>query len=1311
MPRNNRPRVTGDLVGLAPGSRRTGLFGGETGAVKGFVGSRVLGAPGEVAAPPPPPPPPPPPSLTVTAGASSGTTGNTIAGPTISAPSGNASNVDWMLGASQNGLTAVPSSGTLAPGASVTPTLSSLSALIYTLTVTNGSGGPVSGSAGVVQFYAPTPPPPPPAPTGTLATLTLIGSGSATVTFCAGQAFRQGDVPSGSGVTISGASAQAQAKVKSTWPDGSVKVAIIAGTAALSAGTATLNVAAGTASTGADLTTADLKAALTQAVSIGCGAFGTASWSGTDWDAPFQTWVIGHRMSSWLFRKAVGSDAHLVAWLEVRLYAGGAVEILPWLENGYLLVTGPTSKSATYTFTMGGSQRFSATIDLPHHCRAPLVSGSALSHWLGADPGVTVLHDVDYLQGTGLLPAYFAKTPSNAAAVTALPATYTPLQLGSFPSGMGSVGGNTYVGLLPEWDVLHLTCGTTATAAAVQRNAYSAGRYPLHYRDEADSHRWARLSQHATLTIKPPEAGWETTPATSGTAPATWSLDHQPSVGYMAYLLTGRRYHLDTVQALASFNALSMSYAQRENASGIFKSQFAGSVRLAAWTWRALAHAVAITPDADTTARGEFVAQLQANIAYYWTRYVGPGGAAAPVGNAFGFIQPAASYSANLNGSVAAGATTTQIPVTQPGLGYSGNAGDGQFVGFSITIGAETRTCTGYVSATNTLTVSPGFSAAPSAGALVIADDGQWWDAPWMQDYFTAVVGWLKDLGTAIDGTATTRLDALWTWKAKSIVGRCSIPSAGFIYRDFAPYELPISPSSVANWDTGAGPWFGSWAAIHAALYAGNAPDNGQPAPYAPNAGGEVDGDLRNNTISDPVGPVGAAVTALAYAAKHRAEGALVAWGLITGAGNWDTLAAAMDGSPVWAVAPNAMPGALRGQPALTWASMPGTAMYGSDGVAAFVPTAVARTTDGVSAAGSPWLDAYCGVAADPVTSTVWQNGNGGHGDYFGSEVLRLDALAATPRWQEWLAGSNGAVVQSNDYATANYPLGIFDTERGWYLTDGSGRKPASGHSYWCHQPVPRLRRVLRFPGWSISPSGTGWKDVDGYKIDSAQGVNGWDAARTFPGSPVGGYTPGGQGGTGIIRPTTCRDPRSDRVYMISQAGGRYWTPPSTEPSGEGTGGTWAAFSSGSAHSQGASAVDTKRGRLLVVNGGSASATYIPVSPSAAPGAPVDITLTGSAAAAIASSPADDGWGMVYVPRLDAYLLKRGTTDGSEIFRIDAATYAVALLTVTGAVPPTASPISSNNANVYGRFFLLPGARAVGYAPKNAANSYLLRVY
>ena len=65
-----------------------------------------------------------------------------------------------------------------------------------------------------------------------------------------------------------------------------------------------------------------------------------------------------------MYRKQVGTDAHLVAWLEVRLFPGGLVEILPSIENGYLLVTGPTSiGSPMYDVGMAAGDRITKVGD------------------------------------------------------------------------------------------------------------------------------------------------------------------------------------------------------------------------------------------------------------------------------------------------------------------------------------------------------------------------------------------------------------------------------------------------------------------------------------------------------------------------------------------------------------------------------------------------------------------------------------------------------------------------------------------------------------------------------------------------------------------------------------------------------------------------------------------------------------------------------------------------------------------------------------------------------------------------------------
>lgn len=490
---------------------------------------------------------------------------------------------------------------------------------------------------------APTPTPtaaPAPAPTGAMRfTLTSTQSSSA-APFCVGYAFRAGDIPAGRSVV--GSVGSLQATVKNRWPDGSVKFAVIAGRTSLSAGqSVAVTLSAGTAAGGAALALSDLKGTGVVAA-IGCGGFGSVQWSGADWDAPFASWISGPQMSSWVYRKAVGSDAHLVAWLEVRLYAGGEVEVLPWVENGYLNVSGPTSKAATYTFTLGGTQRFSQAVTLPHHCRTVLLSGAGLSHWFGvADPLVTPKHDAAYLMASELVPTYMASVSPTAAAVTGLVSTFQPLQQGNFEyesDTMSSTGYCPAIGLLPQHDMLYLTSTASATYAAVVRNGYSAGRYPYHYRDET-TNRALRFSAYPNLalgsgsSVTDTGSGSQRTPTATGATPPQWDMAHSPAVGFMAYLLTGRWYFMDECQLVAGCNYLNHDTSIRSNATALMRP-YPGAVqtRAAAWGFRALAHALTVTADDDTVLRGEYQASVQNTIDFFHARHVANPGGSNPLG-------------------------------------------------------------------------------------------------------------------------------------------------------------------------------------------------------------------------------------------------------------------------------------------------------------------------------------------------------------------------------------------------------------------------------------------------------------------------------------------------------------------------------------------------------------------------------------------------------------------------------------------------------------------------------------------------------
>ena len=483
---------------------------------------------------------------------------------------------------------------------------------------------------------------------GTLPSFELRSAvGGARVPFAFGQAFARGDVPAGSTLTTD--LGEFQVSPLSTWRDGSVRFALIAGHANLPAGTArqfALRTVPGRTNGG--LTTADLKATGATAT-IGYGANGSASWAGADWDSPFVTHAEGTSMSSWVYRKGIGSDPHLVAWIEVRCFAGGAVEFLPWIENGYLLRAGPGARSGVASFVLGGTQRFSQSLALLNHTRAVLASGTPLSHWLGADPQMLVRHDVSYLKATRLVPNYIASTPSNSSIFASMASAYTPLAAHDFPSVMGSAGFDKSIGPLPEWEVAYVTGNADPRAwRAIQINGYAAGRYGTHFRDES-TQRAPRFSAYPNLALDTGQTSnvkdsgssstGQYTPAASDGAPPVFANSHMPSIGYMPYLLTGRWYFVDEMQLLGATLYLKQTDTTRQGSRGVIVSSSGNNqTRGAAWTLRHLAMVAALTPDRDTTLRAEFTASLDANIEWYWQRYT------QQATNPLGLVQPYGDY-------------------------------------------------------------------------------------------------------------------------------------------------------------------------------------------------------------------------------------------------------------------------------------------------------------------------------------------------------------------------------------------------------------------------------------------------------------------------------------------------------------------------------------------------------------------------------------------------------------------------------------------------------------------------------------------
>jgi hypothetical protein len=496
------------------------------------------------------------------------------------------------------------------------------------------------------------------------------------------------------------------------------------------------------------------------------------------------------------------------------------VEILPWVENGYLNVANPTNKAATYTFTLGGKQRFSAALDLPNHARTVLVSGTTLSHWLGIAPQVTPSHDKAYLQATGLVPTYSATLPANAPVWSYLVTSFQPMQQGNYQNAMGEAGYQPGIGLLPEWDVVYLVSDDARAYPAVIMNAYSAGRYGIHFRDE-NTQRPLRFSSYPNLCIGGgatglPGTGASTknmyTPTSSGTAAPAWDLPHHPSIGFTAYLLTGRFYFMEEVQFAATVNFLmNMDLARNFGGGvGVFQSGVgSNTTRGAAWALRTLAQATCVTPD-DDPLHAEFGASMASNVDFYHSIYV------AKPNNPFGFVAPYSNY----------------------------------------TTGA-----------------------------------GKYSEATWMQDFFTATVGYAIDLDMGLSAASNSKLSAFFAWKAQSVIGRLGgTSSTEFLYRDAAQYYLPIAPGEAPDFNNGTGPWYKSWGELY------------QAAMGTPNPG--VGGPLRGGNFPGASSYWGNMLPAIAYAVHHNVPGAQAAYNRMISAPNWSDFTADFINAPVWSVAP-----------------------------------------------------------------------------------------------------------------------------------------------------------------------------------------------------------------------------------------------------------------------------------------------------------------------------------------------------------------------------------------------------------------------
>lgn len=470
-----------------------------------------------------------------------------------------------------------------------------IAALIYILGGCGGGGGG-SGSGGGAS---PPPPPPPPPPLGSGVGLTAGWAtfGLAVPAGLARDGFEVEQLPT-------------QTDVKSRWPDGSIRFAIVT---AKSPATALYQIRPAAAPMGGF--TPSLPA-----VSVRFNIGGTIYTAALPSSPSADRWLAGplvieHRSVVAPVRGNGTPHGFLTVVFDVRCYSDGAARIDVAVEN-CLDIAGATSVTYDVTVTVQGVTAFQkSSVTHPYLTRWRKVFGAGLTE-------AAVAPDLTPFYAAAALPRYLALVENMVDSPTG--ATFEILGSAGLEPYMPAHAGREELAPYPDWAARYLVHRDPTQRSYVLANGDLAGSWPVHLREPVGG-TYAGVGSARLVSIDERPDFWldgraepQNRPAgnLAATGPLVPDNAHVPSLAYIPYLLTGDRYYAEEMAFWANFGLLFTFQDSFSNARGGAEGLLGyNEVRGFAWVLRNMVDACAYLPDGDA-AKAYFADKIANNLAW-----------------------------------------------------------------------------------------------------------------------------------------------------------------------------------------------------------------------------------------------------------------------------------------------------------------------------------------------------------------------------------------------------------------------------------------------------------------------------------------------------------------------------------------------------------------------------------------------------------------------------------------------------------------------------------------------------------------------